>query len=416
MPGLLFPAFQKFYSALKSLERFDKEEDFFDNISCLDTFFSEYRNITFVMQKSLAHTEYMEIYEKNRDQFLQDHWFVEKRNETIKQHPFKLIKQVEVTVYRPSSRQNITTQYFSVEDDVALSTLIDSIKALLLAVSPLEVFFSAEFHFFEEGREEDVFAKCLSGIKTMQMFMEAMYEEVGEKCSLCEGLIKRIDRCRFVTVPRDMLMTNDYAYYPQKDAFERAGRSALVLGDAMTAVRSPLAGFDRVLGEGTDYFRKFVVMHTAMQSTDLMPTIMTVYEDDTFSMDSFHSDIKTTFYRKINETARAVQEGGIREVYLMMTYIFIVMNPKLNRMTSRERQAQGRKEFLTFMKVDRELQEEEYVFEGAELKDVKYVRQQLEQGKKTQLDYGKVNMMPVVEAFRERQSRMDSSAGEFSGE
>ena len=62
MPGLLYPAYQKFYSAISCLERFRKEQDFFENISCLDTFFSEYRSITLVMQKSLAHTPYIDTY------------------------------------------------------------------------------------------------------------------------------------------------------------------------------------------------------------------------------------------------------------------------------------------------------------------------------------------------------------------
>ena len=84
MPGLLFSAYQKFYSALSHLERFDKESNFFDNISAIDSFFNEYRNVTFVMQESLSHTEFFSAYEKNRDLFLTDHWFVKKRNETIK--------------------------------------------------------------------------------------------------------------------------------------------------------------------------------------------------------------------------------------------------------------------------------------------------------------------------------------------
>ena len=67
MPGLLYPAYQKLYSALSSLERFDKEADFFNNISCLDTFFSEYRNVTFAVQSQLKHTEFLGAYEKNRD-------------------------------------------------------------------------------------------------------------------------------------------------------------------------------------------------------------------------------------------------------------------------------------------------------------------------------------------------------------
>ncbi len=62
--GLLYPALHKFYSALSSLEKFEKGTNFFDNISYLDNFFSEYRNITFVLQKSLAKTLFMSTYEK----------------------------------------------------------------------------------------------------------------------------------------------------------------------------------------------------------------------------------------------------------------------------------------------------------------------------------------------------------------
>lgn len=82
MPGLLLSAYQKLYSALSNLERFDKEANFFDNISAIDNFFNEYRNITFVMQASLKHTDFFGAYERNRDLYLTDHWFVEKRNET----------------------------------------------------------------------------------------------------------------------------------------------------------------------------------------------------------------------------------------------------------------------------------------------------------------------------------------------
>lgn len=60
--GLLYPAMHKFYSALSSLEKFEKGSNFFDNISYLDNFFSEYRNITFVLQKSLSNTILMSTY------------------------------------------------------------------------------------------------------------------------------------------------------------------------------------------------------------------------------------------------------------------------------------------------------------------------------------------------------------------
>ena len=85
--GLLYPALHKFYSALNSLEKFEKGTNFFENIAYLDNFFSEYRNITFVLQKSLAHTEFKAIYEGLRNEYLVNDvckWFIDKRNEVVK--------------------------------------------------------------------------------------------------------------------------------------------------------------------------------------------------------------------------------------------------------------------------------------------------------------------------------------------
>src|SRR5579862_1975826 len=100
--GLLYPALHKFYSALSSLEKFEKGTNFFDNIGYLDNFFSEYRNITFVLQHSLAHTDFLVTYETLRNKYLVNSvgkWFVEKRNEVLKQQPFDLEKRIVITVY-----------------------------------------------------------------------------------------------------------------------------------------------------------------------------------------------------------------------------------------------------------------------------------------------------------------------------
>lgn len=94
--GVLYPALHKFYSALQCLEKFEKGNDLFDNIAHLDSFFSEYRNVTFVLQKSLSHTVYKELYEKKRDKFLMNEtgrWFINKRNKITKEHPFELEKK-----------------------------------------------------------------------------------------------------------------------------------------------------------------------------------------------------------------------------------------------------------------------------------------------------------------------------------
>ena len=87
MGDLLLPAYQKLYAALQSLERFNKGQDLFENIACIDSFLLEFRNVTFVLQKSLAHTEYISEYFVLRDNYLKNEdcsWLVDKRNQVTK--------------------------------------------------------------------------------------------------------------------------------------------------------------------------------------------------------------------------------------------------------------------------------------------------------------------------------------------
>jgi hypothetical protein len=402
MPGLLFPAFQKFYSSLSSLERFSKEKSFFDNISSLDNFFSEFRNVTFVLQKSLAHTDYISIYENNRQKHLSDcRWFVDKRNETTKQQPFQLVKKIEIAVYFPNSGMRVYSNQFTVEADMELSILIDQFKLLFSEINPIEVFFSAEFSFYEKDSQEDLYDKLMLGIQSMKKFLTAIQQDINEHCDLCEELIKKIEKFNFSILPRDIFLINDYAYYSEKNEFERAQRVLLILGQDK---RIPLSCFDTgALGKlGNDYFQKFVAMHAIQQNTELLPTMMTVFQDNTFELDSFNADIKTTIYRKLNENAIRILNEDVKEVYFMQVYVACFPPSPYLSMTSKERLSHSEKEYLTFMKVDSYLNEEEYVFDGAKLSNTEYIAYQVMNGKMKKLDLGKVNMSPIVEAFQKR--------------
>ena len=95
--AILEAALQKYYSALKSLDEFGKYGDFFNDVSNLDKFFSEFRNITFVIQKNLKLEENKKIYEELREHFLVGDtlkWFVDARNKTTKENPFDLKKEL----------------------------------------------------------------------------------------------------------------------------------------------------------------------------------------------------------------------------------------------------------------------------------------------------------------------------------
>lgn len=412
MAGLLYPAYQKFYSALSSLERFDKEQNFFDNISSLDNFFSEYRNITFVIQAALKHTQYFDDYVSNRDKYLTDHWFVEKRNQITKQQPFQLVKELDVTLYHAMGHENVYTKSFTVENDLPWTSVIEELKNMFTQISSPEIFFSAKFAYHENGKDIDLWDKLMSGITAMQQFMDAMYNNIGENCLLSSQLQKQIHNSKILLIPKDFLFINDYVYYPLADKFEKADRMAMLLGTEGKKVAN-----HRLLKEFTEskYFNydgtpfgTFVLMHafigTVRSDADIMPAIMVVYDDDTYDLDAFHANVKTTIYRKINEVAQHILHESIKEVFFVSLYTSLP-DQKNVPLLSKERVELAETEILAVMRVDYDLNVEEYVFDRKSLSSMDYLACAMKYGRKQRLDVGAFNMMPILNAFREKQQK-----------
>lgn len=412
MPGLLFPAYQKLYSALSHLERFDKESNFFDNISTIDNFFNEYRNITFVMQESLRHTEYFGAYEKNRDQFLTDHWFVKKRNETIKQKPFDLIKEVTITLYLPFGGFTVSEKRYSVTDDEPMESVFTELKELLCKVDPHEVCFSVSFSFHEAGSDIDLLKRVLQGVSSMKRFMEAMEQDIGEQCPLCDQLKERIKNIHLADIPLDFLLINDYTYYPDKDYFDKAERVSMMmsLDSKKVASHQPLSGLTQAKALNYDgtAFGNFTLMHAMLRAIrpgiDIMPAIMVVYEDDTYDLDVFDATMKTTMYRKLMETAQLVDEQNVVEVCYMSLYSTTPITPDTPR-TSRERIEQSTSDILVCASIDKALHEKEYVFDGKHMENMAYVACVMKNGLREQLDISTANLFPIRCAFEKKLNR-----------
>ena len=409
MSDVLYPALQKYYSALSSLERFDKEKDFFDNIASIDSFFSEYRNITFVLQKSIAHTEYKDLYVKNRDKYLSKcKWLVDKRNETTKEHPIQLVKQIEITAYLPFTGIHVVTRSFSVENDAELTELLEELKSFFESISTVEVFFTAAFSFYDKTTNEDVFDRIIDGIHCMESFLRAMYHGVNEKTELTQTLIKRIDEIKFTSIPRELLLTDDYVFYPQTQEFDRADRLELIINTGDNKhLRVPLGSLDRVVPNSEwkeDYFKKFILLNVIIGTTDLMPTFMIVYGDDTFEMKSFNGSLKTTMYRKINDLAHHVLIEDIRAVFFMMTYISYPIQDKYLKMTSKERLALDNEDILVFMEVEAGLRMREYCFSQEDIDDMNSVASILARND-APLNVGFNNLGPIVDAFMLKQQQ-----------
>lgn len=137
---------------------------------------------------------------------------------------------------------------------------------------------------------------------------------------------------------------------------------------------------------------------------NIMPAILTVYNDDTYDMDVFHADIKTTIYRKITEVSQLIKNRDIRQICFMSLYSYIsnVQNvPK----TSKKRIASSINDILAFESIDQNLNEMEYVFEGKALSNINYVISVMKRGPKTKLELGRVNMSPIIQAFKSKKGK-----------
>ncbi len=414
MQDLLYPAYQKFYSALSSLERFRKEANFFDNISCLDTFFSEYRNVTFVIQSQLKPAGFYDKYEKYRNKYLTDHWFIEKRNETTKQQPFCLQKKITISVYTPSEEYTIVEKYFSIENDIPFDSIQHEIQRFFNTFSDDEIYFSAVYSFSEDDGETDLFGRILIGISAMKSLLDALNNEIGDDSAMCKQLKQKIDGMAFANVPRDFLLTDDYVYYKQNKKFEKAGRLAMMFssdGNKMIC-RRPLnemtnAGFLKY--DGTP-FGHFTLMHAVMRlaqpDLEIMPAIMVVYGDNTYDMDVFHADIKTTVYRKLNGIARVIENEDVEEVCFMTLYAVVpVVNGSVPAY-SKERLKSAVSDILVVSSIDCNLNEKEYVFDGNQMSNPQYIGYIMNNGLKNKLYASRKNMMPVLRAFKDKMNQL----------
>ncbi len=135
-----------------------------------------------------------------------------------------------------------------------------------------------------------------------------------------------------------------------------------------------------------------------------MPAILIIYDDDTYDLDVFHADIKTTVYRKISEVSQRIEKEDIRQICFMSLYSYIDDIQNVPE-TSKERSSMAVKDILAFMSVDQALNEMEYVFEGELLSKVEYIACVMQHGRKDKLEIGSLNMYPIIRAFETKKRR-----------
>ncbi len=416
--NLLIPAAQKLYSALVNLEKFSRHNDFFDNVASLDSFLSEYRNVTFVIQKSLAHTEHIETYQKLRDKYLSGElgkWFINKRNEVLKEHPFELVKVVEVTIYDCSKPTKLTTKLFSAENDEDYTTLLEDIHKFLKVLPMGEISFSIEYIYKEKASEENLFDKLFEGIEMMLNFFTALSEEINDESKVFSNLMTKIKELNIYRLKTSDLFVEDLVYYRSSDKIEHGSRIELHLPD----IKIPLIkipgmnlslqqyGINIATTKLHEAFLKILYFHIFIyiqQHHHIMPTIFIVYSDMGLRMHSFDSSIRATVYRKINETAKRIGTEDIIAIFVIHECWTYPNKPEIFYKNYEERVATENpiSTFAAHM-IDADLDCYSYHFEESKIDSPEYVLQTIQETKK--LTNPQIFMSPIYQAFAKKTSR-----------
>lgn len=318
--------------------------------------------------------EYMPIYERLRDKYLINNvgkWFIDKRNSVLKEKPFDLEKRIIIKIYTGKDILSLPELAYTIENDVEYSSVIESLRLSFLKIGEVEIFFSVEFTFYEKGSKEDLYENFIFGITQMKLLLSEMRKEVNEDCLLSEKLEKKIEDLNFYRVPKDFLLVDDYTFNCKYETFEKASRSTLSFGNNIP--RASLKFLDRFSSDG-DIFHKFEIMHLSIMQLQetLMPTCMLIFNDDTFEINSFHSSIRTTVYRKFNEIANRIENENIIAVFFV-SEMLVYDTEDVRHLDSDDRIKHVQKETLAFFMIDNKLKISYSSYDLDKIKDPDYV-------------------------------------------
>lgn len=417
--SLLAPALQKFYSALKSLERFSTENSFFDNTSSIDTFLSEFRSVTFALQTSLGRKDHPD-YIRNRDAIIAKNpvvskWLNDQRVTIIHQHPFNLKKVLRIVVYDSGNAVVLKKYEQSVEQEEPFGDYLQVVRNSFLAIQTPDIYFSAQHLFVEQEdlKERSIFEFIDSGILSMWKFLHTMKVDLKDNSKIANKLMAEIDGIVQLMPQRWMLDVVDYCYYKTDDSFEKGESFTLMQPDIPMLVESFVEEVQKMSTTVTDFFDAFIYLHTLIyvqQKHHIMSTFFVEYENGTYRMISFLATIRTTMYRYINRVAHMVDEGNVINVYLVteiVGYGGFSMNAisKFMQLNYKEKMAYRTKTFLSFYKVNQIGGVESAVMDADALVDQLSVSVAIGNMKSSEeFSVYNVILTPVVQSFKKKLS------------
>lgn len=348
MDCLIYPVLQKFYSALSSLKVINPNDYIFENIPKLDAFFQEFRNITFVMQKSFSTTELKAFYEAKRAIYLSNDnmaWFIDIRNKITKESPFKLEKAISLKIYKAGNNFDEFKILLTIDSDKKFADLLTEISSILEEhyKNSIEVFFSISVLFIENGKEIDIYNKITEGILIMLEFVSDVCNTYPCNCDKCINLKKQIVETLNHVQYKRIIFIQDcyynsgkikigeriYSYMLREEVYNKKDRR-------FDLVKSPMFGKDYCDNDilllqkwalNHIFIAKMQLEQTKLDEPEILSTFLLIYEDNTaefFGM--FAGTFKTTYYRIINEVAERVKNEKIRTVLYVGELLYYPMD------------------------------------------------------------------------------------------
>ena len=409
MEDLLLPAYQKLYAALQSLERFNKGQDLFENIACLDSFLSEFRNVTFVLQKSLAHTDHFEYYEALREQHLKNDdcsWLVAKRNEVLKERPFNLEKVLKLTLYHPNGAGLFSADSYTIANEEDYSSLVEMIKCVIERIPAIEVFFSIEFVYREVGSDRNLFNTIDNGVDAMMALLDNLNRIMKNKpSSVREKVVEKMNGLHFHEAPKDFWFIDDYVFYRKDHVFEKGERFEVITPFKTAIPYTALCEMLHVENKGdfiNETFEAFEKMYcfAFKRQKEITPTFLSLSKNGILSMVMYHSSIKTTTYRKIHEIVEEIRNNASIVAVFHVCEMLVYEDPEVFNQDYSYRRVSEHAELLSFHKVTKDGAESFCISSQALLEGKKECR--FPKIMKVETDDTISFMNPLVEALRGR--------------
>lgn len=388
--------YQKYYNSLLQLDKVNIKNNLFENITYLDSFFSEFRNITFMIQSNCRNQEAKEIYSELRQKYLLNSkmkWFIEKRDEIIHQNPIDLKKRIEVSIYTLTGEKNIIDKIITIKDDnITLENITENIVENLKHVETVpEVFLSAKFMMFDENDELDICEVIRFGVQVMHDFISEFDEKIANKCDTCQKLMRKTLNLIQSFVSKQISLIEDMSFNTKSKELIFYDKAQLLFGSKNGNIIKPLdkkieKNSKGMFMSGNTFFEKydsFVLFHIfiARMQSELMSVYVILYEDSSYEFQPFIIFVKSTMYRIIADLCKKILKDKKIVAIFFMNEMFMYQKKdfsKINKMSSEERRNNLiKKECINFYAINSDLLSRINCFDKEKIHDDKYIQQQI---------------------------------------